>query len=566
MLNQAKFEEILSRVQRPGRYLGNEWNVVKKDLRNSRLRFALAFPDLYEVGMSHLGFKLIYHLLNNRPDIACERVFSVNIDLEKILRAEAIPLFTLESRADIASFDIIGFSLAYELNYTNLLNILDMAGVPLTSSERGENEPIVIAGGPSSFNPEPLSDFIDLFIIGEAEEVLFECIDAVIASKEGGHYNKENLLKELSHIEGVYVPSVYRNTNPPTIRKRVIADLENSFYPTKQIVPYIGIVHDRLSVEIMRGCPHLCRFCQARTLYHHKRERSARKVLELCEEGLKETGYEEVSLLSLSSGSHSHIISIIQSIIKKYYKKGVNISLPSLRVDKIIKEFPELLSNIRISGLTLAPEAGSSRLRSVINKGIDIDELKPAIEAAVKFGWKRVKLYFMIGLPTEEYKDIDEMIDAVNSMLNIDRRLQINVSISSFIPKPHTPFQWEGMFREEELNSRLNYIMERLTARRVKIKFQNTKVSILEGIISRGDMRLGRVILRAFKKGCRFDSWSEHFNYGAWMEAFKEEGVDPYSYIYEKRDFEAKLPWDHIDPGITHSHLISEAKKIKTSS
>ncbi len=558
MIDRKKIEELLAQVQKPGRYLGNEWNAVKKDLAKIPVKFALVFPDLYEVGMSYLGFKLLYHLLNERDDVACERVFSPDVDLDALLRKERLPIFTLESKEPLLNFDIVGFSLTYELNYTNVLNILDLADIPLMAKERDERHPLIIAGGPASCNPEPMSDFMDLFVIGEAEEAVPELIGIFRDLKRNPDCRREDLLKNLSSIEGIYVPSFYR-----VVRKRTIANLDGAFYPTRQIVPYVEIIHDRASVEIMRGCPNLCRFCQARTLYHHKRQRSAAEVVRLAEETINQTGYDEISLLSLSSGDHSEIIRIITDLINRFDKKKISVSLPSLRVDKTLKEFPALLSRIRKSGLTFAPEAGSSRLRALIKKEVDTDELASAIEAAYNAGWKRVKLYFMIGLPGETCEDIDAIVEAIYTILKRNKRIHINVSIASFIPKPHTPFQWEAMEREEGLRQKTLSLKQGIRTRRVKLKFHDTKLSILEAIFSRGDSRLGSVILQAFKKGCRFDGWIAHLDYGLWMEAFKEASVDPYSYIYRRREFQENLPWEHIECGMPKAFLMKEAQKAR---
>ena len=577
MIEQNKIEDLLSRVQKPGRYLGNEWNAVKKDLERASVKFALSFPDLYEIGMSHLGFKLLYHLLNEKDYIACERVFSPGVDLERILRDERLPIFTLESKEPLAGFDIIGFSLAYELNFTNMLNILDLAKIPLVSQERDESHPLIIAGGPSTCNPEPISDFIDFFVIGEAEESLLEAIEIIRSHKKRQDYDKKELLKDICGIDGIYVPSFYKaeynkdgtlkplepicKEAPSFIAKRSVANLDASFYPTKQIVPYISIVHDRVSVEIMRGCPNLCRFCQARVLYHQRRERSFERILELAEKSIRETGYEEISLLSLSSGNHSQIVRIISFLIDRLKPKGINVSLPSLRVDEILKELPGILSRIKKSGLTFAPEAGSERLRSVINKRMNIKELESALEAAASSGWRSIKLYFMIGLPTETYKDIDDIAGIVHNLLRRNKKIDINVSISSFIPKPHTPFQWERMEREEKINDKVRYIKESIKTRRVKLKFNNVKISILEGMLSRGDRRLNSAILRAFKKGCRLDSWLEHLDFDKWLEAFREEAIDPNFYLYREKKYNEILPWDHINYGITKEYLAKEARK-----
>jgi len=578
---QDKIEELLGRVQRPGRYLGNEWNAVTKDLDKACVKFALCFPDLYEIGMSHLGFKLIYHLLNEKKDIACERVFSPAADLERILRNESLPLFTLESKKRLAAFDVIGFSLSYELNYTNMLNILDLAGIPLLAKDRGERHPLIIAGGPSTCNPEPISDFIDFFVIGEAEESLPEALDIVKSYKKRRDLDRTEFLKEICRIDGIYVPSLYKaeyNNNgtlksfnpifkdaPLTINKRSIGNLETSFYPTKQIVPHISIVHDRVSVEIMRGCPNLCRFCQARVLYYHRRECSLDRILKLAEESIKETGYEEISLLSLSSGNHSQIVRIISFLIDKFKRKGINVSLPSLRIDEVLKELPGILSRVKKSGLTFAPEAGSERLRRVMNKHIDIKELESAVEAAAGSGWRSVKLYFMIGLPTETHEDIDGIVDIVQRLLHKNRNLHINVSIASFIPKPHTPFQWARMETREALNDKFRYIKERIKTKRAKLKFNNTNISVLEGVLSRGDRRLNAVILRAFNKGCRLEGWLEHLDSDKWLEAFKEEGIDPDFYLYREKEYGETLPWDHINFGITKEYMVEEARKAGES-
>lgn len=557
MMDLGKLEEVLGRVRKPGRYIGNEWNAVRKNLANTSVKFALSFPDIYEIGMSHLGFKLLYHLLNDIKDVACERVFSPGIDLEEALRKESLPLFTLESKEELLNFDIVGFSLAHELNYTNLLNILDLGRIPLKREARANEHPIVIAGGPSSFNPEPVSDFIDLFLIGEAEDAILEIVECVKQAKKR-EPDRLTLLKELSQIKGAYAPAFYDSTK--LIEKRTIENLDAAYYPTEQIVPNISIVHDRVAIEIMRGCPNLCRFCQARNLYHPKRERSLEKILSLSEESIKKTGYEEISLLSLSSGNHSQIIEIIKSLIERFREKGISISLPSLRLDKIIREFPALLSAIKKSGLTFAPEAGSACLRRIINKNIDLNELQPIVERASSAGYRRIKLYYMIGLPGETYEDIDKIIEAIHNILTKNRSMQINVSINSFIPKPHTPFQWEAMEQEEELKKKINYIKDHVKKRRANLKFHDTRLSVLEGVFSRGGKDLGRVILRAFRKGCRFDSWKEHLKFESWIESFREEGIEPNYYIYKKRGFQENLPWDHIGCGMSKDYLMKEAR------
>ena len=565
MIDRETLEELLSQVRKPARYIGNEWNAVKKDLTKAPVKFALSFPDLYEIGMSHLGYKLIYHLLNERADTACERVFMPDVDLLEILKARDIPLFSLESKEELRGFDIIGFTLAYELAYTNVLNILELAKIPLRSKDRTEEDPLIIAGGPSVFNPEPMADFIDLFIIGEAEEAVGELIEEFKRSKRENKPKRERL-KSLARIEGVYCPSLYKvkyrddgtiaafepldEDVPQIIRKRSIKDLNASYYPTKQIVPFISIIHDRAAIEIMRGCPHGCKFCQARVIYHHKRERTAEEVIRLAEDTVRETGYEEVSLLSLSSGNHSEIIKIITTLIDKFQDRGISLSLPSLRIDKILKDFPQLLSKIKKSGLTFAPEAGTEALRLAINKKIDIGQLKAAVGAACDSGWGRVKLYFMIGLPAETREDIDGIIDTIKSMSSAHKGVQINTSINPFIPKPHTPLQRARMGRDKELTEKMDYIKRRLSSGRIKLKFHDTRLSMLEGVFSLGDRRLGNVIERAFGKGCRLDGWTEHINFGAWNEAFREEGISPDFYLYREKGSGERMPWSQIDCGV----------------
>jgi radical SAM family uncharacterized protein len=559
MIDRDKFIRLLEGVRKPGRYIGGEWNSVKKGPEGVDIKVALSFPDLYEVGMSHLGFKLIYHLLNERDDTACERVFMPDTDMQALMEADNVPLFTLESREPVSGFDLLGFSMAYELNYTNVLNMLRLAGIPLKAGDRGEEAPLVIAGGPSAFNPEPMADFIDLFVIGEAEEALAEIIEALKESKKdpGPAPERADLLKKLNRIEGVYVPSLYDPSRK--IKKRTVSGLAGSFYPVKQIVPYINVVHDRAAIEIMRGCPHTCRFCQARAVYHPKRERTAPEIIRLAEETIRSTGYEEISLLSLSTGNHSEIIPVISALIDKFRAAGISVSLPSLRIEKILSALPSLLSRIKKSGLTFAPEAGTERLRNIMRKDISIDELIGAVGSARGAGWSRVKLYFMIGIPTETYEDLDGIVKIIYKVLGVDKRINVNVSINPFIPKPHTPFQWSGMDTREELQKKILYLRDRIRSRKVKVKFHDPRLSALEGAFSLGDRRLGAVALRAFEKGCRLDGWTEHLNFSAWEEAFKEEGVDPASYIHARRNIGDPLPWDHIECGLSKTLLAKEA-------
>jgi len=556
------FEEILEQVRRPARYLGNEWNVVKKDVSAAEVKIALCFPDAYEVGMSHLGFRIIYGILNDRTDTVCERVFTPWPDFSAQLEKRDLPLFTLESKTPLDKFDIVAFTLSYEMNYTNILEILKLGRIPLTSVQRGPEHPIIIGGGPCALNPEPLADFFDLFVVGDGETVTNELVDAYRRLKSENIKDKTKVLAELSKIEGVYVPLLYKA--PRTIKKRVVDDLDKSFYPTRYLVPYMSIIHDRVVVEIMRGCVHKCRFCQANMCYRPVRTRSKEKILDLIKASYNNTGYEEFSLMSLSSGNYPNITGLIEefSNLDVLKEKGVSISLPSLRVEDVLKELPASVKKVKKTGLTFAPEAGTERLRKVISKEIDTKKLLEAINVAQREGWRRVKLYFMIGLPTEDYSDIDGMLDLLHQISSLTGRgvFEIAVSISPFIPKAHTPFQWEKMEGRKGLLEKQEYMRTRTKSRRIRLKFHKFNLSFMEAVFSRGDRRLGRVLLSAFEKGARFDSWDEFFNFDIWMEAFDKEGIDPLFYT-GPRNFDDKLPWDHIDIGISKEWLIKEAKE-----
>lgn len=557
-IDTKQLEEILLTVSKPGRYLGNEWNVTKKDLSRVNVKFALAFPDIYDVGMSYLGFRIIYGVLNNREDIACERVFAPWVDFEEKLRTNNIPLFSLESKIPIKDFDIIGFSLNYELNYTNVLNMLDLAGIPLRSKERDADYPLVIAGGPCAFNPEPMAEFIDAFIIGDGEEVALEVVDVyketspprqerlqagrgnqpapacvtkggpgstarpgIGTAERAGETRKEKLLKELANIEGVYVPSY-----PKEIKKRIVKNLDGAFYPTKEIVPYVQVIHDRITLEIMRGCPFNCKFCQASAFYKPVRLRSKEKILELAKETYRNTGYEEISLLSLSSGNYPGIISLLSDLTDEFKDLGIGISLPSLRSEDILKSLPSLIVKTRKTGLTFAPEAGSERLRKYINKDIDIEEIVLACDEAFRLGWRLVKFYFMIGLPTETYEDLEGISNFIHTILNLKKDAEISVSINSFVPKTHTPFENEKMDDPDMLIDKQKFLRERLRNRRIKLKFHDIRLSFLEGKFSHPDKAMSEVIYVAWRKGARFDSWREFFNFEIWREALKEVGLD----------------------------------------
>ena len=568
-------DDLLLTVQKPGRYTGGEWNSVRKVWTEDKVKFLLAFPDLYEVAMSYLGIKILYGILNEREDTLCERVFAPWADFEKVLRENGMLLSSLESRKALKEFDIIGFSLAYELSYTNVLNILDLGGIPLRSSERTDKDPIVIAGGPCCYNPEPMADFIDAFVIGDGEEVIGEIIDAYKGSRvKGTGYRvqgtglRKDFLRKLAGIEGVYVPSLYKveyNENgtiknfspiedkfPATIRKRVVMYLDNAYYPTKQIVPNIQVVHDRIIIEIMRGCKHACSFCQASATYRPPRQRSKETILRIAAETYARTGYDEISLLSLSSGDHSDIIEITKELNGIFKSKSVSISLPSLRIEDIVEYLPMLVSEVRKSGLTFAPEAGSVRLREVINKRVSIDKLYKAVRESYKLGWRRVKLYFMIGLPGEKEEDMPEISSLVSKISGLRREVaagpaNVAVSINAFIPKPHTVFERQAMDTQENLTAKRDALKNMLRSKFVELSFHPIAMGRMEAVFSRGDRRLSDAIIASWRSGARFDGWQEIFNMDAWLAAFKDSGLDPDFYSSRRRPQDEVLPWGFIE-------------------
>ena len=584
-----KILELIKQVQKPGRYIGEEYNAVKKDWAQPFLRVLLAFPDMYEVGMSYLGMRILYGILNERKDVVCERVFAPWPDMETLLRKHACPIFGLESKKPIKEFDIIGFSFAFELNYTNALNILDLGGVPMRSRDRGDGDPLVMAGGPSCYNPEPMADFIDAFVIGDGEEAIVDIVEVCKRFVDTGHRtqkrirDRKGLLKELATIDGVYVPSLYdveyatdgtihyfkpQATGAPSrVKKRLVKDLDSAYYPVKQIVPHIQIVHDRIVLEIMRGCAHLCKFCQAGATCLPGRERSVEKILELATSVYKNTGYEEISLISLSSGDHSRITEVFARLNSVFRDKAVSISMPSLRIEDITDKLPQLMREVRKAGLTFAPESGSERLRKFINKNIAIEKLRSTVLEAYRLGWNRIKLYFMIGLPTETENDLLETIALAEELSNMRRQVGrgpgfIAASITAFVPKPHTPFQWYGMEPRSVIEARQIFLKTHNPAKnKVKLDFHNLDTSLLESVFSRGDRRLGQVVAKAWEMGARLDSWGEFFNSALWTRAFTECGISPDFYSHRARSYEEILPWDFIDVGISKGQLMKWAKE-----
>ena len=584
-----KFEKLLLSVQKPGRYSGGELNSVIKNKDEVDVRFAFCFPDTYEIGMSHLGMKILYSQFNARDDIWCERVFNPWIDFQEVMRANNIPLFALESHDPIKDFDFIGFTLQYELSYTNVLNMLDLAGIPLRSRDRKELSPIVVAGGPCVSNAEPIADFIDLFFLGEGEEVDLEVIDLYKKYKLNGG-DKLSFLKEAAKIEGVYVPSLYdieynsdgtiknilsKEDAPKIINKRIIKNLNDSHYPEKLVVPTIEIVHDRAVEEIYRGCIRGCRFCQAGFIYRPVREKNTETIMKQTRALCEYSGYDEVSLSSLSTSDYSDINNLLSQMIDFGEEKRVSISLPSLRIDNFSNELLEKIQYIRKSGLTFAPEAGTQRLRDVINKNITEEEILRTCLMAFEGGYTSVKLYFMIGLPTETDEDIvgiatlgQKIVDLFYHMPNKPKGKSVNVSISvsTFVPKPFTPFEFEPQISIEEIHRRHDLLKNSITTKKISLSYHDSSTSFLEGVFARGDRRLCDVIEAAYKKGCKFDGWNECFNLDKWLEAFEECGVDTAFYANRKREFDEILPWDHFNYGVTKKFFIEENKKAHAES
>lgn len=575
-------DEILLKVEKPSRYTGGEWNSVVKNPEEVAVRFAFCFPDVYDVGMSHLGMKILYHMLNEKDDVYCERVFAPWSDMENKMRENGMPLFALETRDPVGVFDFVGFTLQYEMCYTNIINMLDLAGIPVLSADRDESQPFVCAGGPCAYNPEPLAEVMDFFVLGEGEEVLNEVIDTYKAWKNSGG-SRESFLSVIARIPGVYVPRFYKveynedltikslqpvhNHYPVRVQKRIIKDMDSVYYPDKVIVPFGEVVHDRIMLELFRGCIRGCRFCQAGYIYRPVREKSVSRLTDLTERLINSTGYEEISLSSLSTSDFTRFQEVAEKILEMSEDRKVNLSLPSLRIDSISLGLLEKAQKVRKSGLTLAPEAGTQRLRDVINKGVTHDNIIESVRLAFKSGWRSIKLYFMLGLPTETYSDIDgiaelafEIVDEYYKLPKEERTkgLNVTVSTSNFVPKPFTPFQWEAQDSTDIIKEKQMYLKGKLKHKNITFNWHDPKISLLEGVFSRGDRRLGKVLLKAWEMGCRFDAWNEHFNYDTWMKAFEETAVKPDFYANRKRSVEEVLPWSFIDIGVSASFLKKE--------
>ena len=587
MFNQ-KIEEMIEQVQKPARYTGGEMNTAVKPWEDAEVHFAFCFPDTYEVAMSHLGMKILYAVMNQQPWALCERVCMPWVDMKALMEQNGVPLFSLESRTPLNRFEVVGFTLQYEMSYTNILSMLKLGGVPLHTSERGMDDPIVCVGGPCAFNPEPLADFVDAVMIGDGEEQILRFIETVREWKASGAPRVE-CLKALAAIEGVYVPSFYdvtyhedgtiasftpnRPEAPAKVRKCLLRDMDKAFYPTEIPVPYTEIVHDRIMLEIMRGCTRGCRFCEAGMLYRPVRERSVPRLMELARALEKSTGYEEISLSSLSSGDYSCLPELVHNLMEEFREKRVSVSLPSLRIDSVLKDSLAETQQVKKSSLTFAPEAGTQRLRDVINKGVTEQDLLEKVTDAFQGGWSSVKLYFMIGLPTETYEDLDgighlaHVVNQAYFAVPKDQRargLRVTCSASSFVPKPFTPFQWEPQDTQQQIKDKQAYLREVL--RRIKgvnFSWHEPEVSYLEACFSRGDRRIGRVLERAVEKGCILDGWSEQFKFDAWMEAFEECGLDPSWYAHRRRGKDEILPWDFIDAGVTKAFLWREKERAE---
>lgn len=581
---KKEVEKILQYVQKPARYAGGELNSVIKDKDKIDLRYAFCFPDTYEIGMSHLGMKILYGLVNEREDAWCERVFAPDTDMEEQMRKNNVPLFALESGDYLTDFDMIGFTLQYELSYSNVLNMLELAGIPLLSEERKELTPIVAFGGPCTCNPEPVAAFADIIFLGEGEYNTNEVLDLLKLCKKENK-SKQEFLMRAKDIEGIYVPSFYHdeynedgtlksltpvNGAPEKIKKAIVPDMNKVYYPKSFVVPFIDVVHDRAVEEIFRGCIRGCRFCQAGFIYRPIREKSVETINAQAKALVDSTGYDEVSLCSLSTSDHSHVNEMLTSLIDWTAKDKINLALPSLRVDNFSDELANKLIQVRKSGLTFAPEAGTQRLRDVINKNVTEDEVLRTCNKAFSKGWTSVKLYFMMGLPTETMEDIEGIAQLAGKVVdayyqNPDRPkgagVSVSVSCASFIPKPFTPFQWEPEDTMDVLKEKQAHLLESLPSKKIRVSYHETPTSLLEGVLARGDRRLSKVILEAHRLGCKFDSWDDHFNFDMWMKAFKDNGIEPEFYTKRRRPFEELLPWDHLDYGVSRKFLELENKR-----
>ena len=584
---KTDYEDCLRRVQKPARYIGNEFGSVHKEKTDDMMSFAFCFPDVYEVGMSHLGMKILYHMLNERDDTVCERVFAPWGDMEDEMRGRGIPLLSMESYTPVREFDIVGFTLQYEMSYSNVVNMLDLAGIPLRSLERGLDDPFVCCGGPCAYHAEPLAELVDFFILGEGEEVNNEIMDAYKKWRGSGK-SRDDFLLSIVALGGVYVPKFYdvefnddntikrfepnRPGVPKQVRKRIILDFDKCYAPEKLIVPFMETVHDRIQLELFRGCIRGCRFCQAGYIYRPVRERGVERLTKIAESCIKNTGYDEMSMTSLSTSDYRNLQELIDSLLELTVDKRINLSLPSLRVDNFSMELMEKVQKVKKSGLTFAPEAGTQRLRDVINKNVVESDLIRTSKIAFGGGYNRIKLYFMLGLPTETYDDVKGIADLAKKVIDEGffsippeerkgRSVSITVSTSFFVPKPFTPFQWEPQDLISEMEDKARFLKENIRSKKIVYNWHNSDISLLEAVFAKGDRRLSEVLITAQKLGCKFDGWSDFFDYEKWLEAFKIHNIDPAFYANRRISYDEILPWDYADIGVPKSFLIKEHKK-----
>ena len=581
-------DDILCKVEKPSRYVGGELNQVIKNPKDVNIRFAFCFPDVYEVGMSHLGTRILYHTINERKNTYCERVFAPWPDMETLMRKSDIKLFTLETKPPLDQFDMLGFTLQYEMSYTNILNMLDMSGITIRASERGEDEPIIMAGGPCAYNPEPLYDIVDFFEIGEGEEMMDDVLEVYAKHKANGKVNKKEFLREISHIGGIYVPSLYDVSYnedgtireftpkyedvPAKVKKRIVNNFDKVSFPDEMIVPYTDIVHDRVVLETARGCTNGCRFCQAGMIYRPVREKTTNTLIEQARKALKATGYDEVSLASLSICDYSNIQNLISSLVLEHEADKVGIALPSIRVDAFSVDLIKEIQKVRKTGLTFAPEAGSQRMRDIINKGLTEERILDAAKSAFESGWSTIKLYFILGLPYETTEDAAGIGELAEKMADVyfgipkdvrNKGLKITVSTSILVPKPFTPFQWAPMARPEIVDERIKAVRGAIKSRSIVYNYHEQETSFMEAVFARGDRRTCDVLIKAFEKGAKFDGWSEYFNMEIWNEAMEECNLDSEFYVYREREYDEILPWDFIDIGVNRKYMERENEKAK---